>query len=149
MRLRCLVRLISLVGTLHGRLRRLLLRLGRRGRTSIGDLRVLRGVDAAGTVERHALHLVGEVWSLLLLLLLEMGRWGLGVRLVATRLPLLRRRHACHGVSVVDGRFVAAAGEFLRVARVQRVDAVGAYLALEAAWVADGGRWCAGSGVGV
>lgn len=147
MRLRCLVRLISLVRALHRRLRRLLLGVGRRRGTSVRDLRVLRRVDAAGAVEGHALHLVGEVCSLLLL---EMGRWWLGIRLVATGLPLLGWRHACHGVSVVDGRFVAAAGEFLRVAGIQRVDAVGADLALEATWVADGGwRWCAGSGVGV
>lgn len=131
---RRLVRLISLVTA--WRRRGLLLRLGRRRRARIRRLRVLRRVNAARAVERHSVHLMAQIGPLL--------GWGLGVRLVAPG-------HAGGGVSVVDGRgFVTAAGELLRVARVQRVDAVRADLALEASWIAYGGGWrCAGRGVGV
>lgn len=85
--------------------------------------RLLRRVQARWALKRHALHLRPQVGPLLLLGLL---RWH--VRLVAAD-------SAGNGdrVAVVDGRFVTSGGEFLRVAGVEGVDAVGADLALEAA----------------
>lgn len=77
----------------------------------LGHLRLLWGVDARWALQGHLLHLVAQVWSLLLLRLLLL-RW-LGVRVITAD----GGGHA-RGVAVVYGRLVAACAEFLRVARV-------------------------------
>jgi hypothetical protein len=102
----------------------------------LGHLWLLCRVNARRALQRHLLHLGAQVWSLLLLLLLL--RWLRRVRVVSTN----GSWHTC-GVAVVYGRLVAACAEFLRVARVQGVDAVRAGLALKAAR----GWRCAGAGV--
>ena len=86
-----------------------------------GHLRLLRRVDARRALQRHLLHFAAEVWPLLLLL---------GRRLCVWVISANGSRHAC-GVAVVYGRLVAACAEFLRVARVQCVDAVRADLTLK------------------
>lgn len=91
--LRRLIRLVRLVTTLWRR-RGLLLLLGRRRSAVLGHLRLLWRVDARRALKGHLLHLVAQVWPLLLLLLL---RW-LGVRVV----PADGGGHA-RGVAVVYG----------------------------------------------
>lgn len=78
---------------------------------------LLRRIHARRALERHALHLRAQVGPLLR---------RRDVRII----PAYSSGH-CDRVAVVDGRLVAAGAEFLRVARVEGVDAVGADLALE------------------
>lgn len=78
----------------------------------LGHLWLLWGVDARRALQGHLLHLIAQVWPLVLLLRLLLLRW-LGVRVITAD----GGGHA-RGVAVVYGRLVAACAEFLRVARV-------------------------------
>lgn len=104
LRLRWLIRLVRLITSMRRRLLLLLLLLLEMRSAAFCAARMLRGVHAARTLKRHVLHLGRQVLSLLWRRLLRVG--------VVT----------AHGsgddgrVSVVDWRFVAAAGKLLRIA---------------------------------